>query len=455
MQASRVLKQATQPEMWLLVLASLLFAVWPVPHTNSLRELLMVASIALAARLCYRHRRVIGIDWWPAMRWPVCLLGALTAWIVVVAVFISPETYWSLDEIRGQWLKPVFALLLGGLLVFVLSTGAIRPGQLWLALVAALLFHVIAVNIDAVVHLAQGVTSYRAMGLTAGPDKANYLSNILLAVLLAEVLARLQHRSRLLPTSWATVAVAVVLTVSSFVVEGMRSGVVAAAAMFVIAAAIYLRHAVRRRGARSSWRVAVVLSVTAAVVVGLVASVGSIKPGSSWKNILSAVPLALDTERHKAWLDSRQHEVPTLPGGEMVDPSVFVRIAWIKEGLIASAENPLGIGYGRNAFGHAIEAKYGTRIGHSHSSIIDLVIGIGIPGLLLWLAFVASLLWLSARHFASGWGYALLLLVVDFATRMAIDSNLRDHMFQMFMFLVGVTGTLAVMSSSGGAWRRR
>jgi len=455
MQVSSVLKQATKPEVWLLVLTSLLFTVWPVPHTNTLRELLMVASIALAMWLCYRYRHVIGTGWWPTMRWPLCLLGALTAWTVVVALFISPETYWSLDEIRGQWLKPVFALVLGGLLVFVLSTGAIRPGQLWLALVVALLFHVIAVNIDAVVHLVQGATSYRAQGLTAGPDKANYLSNILLAALLAEVLARLHHRGRLLPMSWAMVVVAVALTVSSFVAEGMRSGVVAAIAMFVIAAAIYMHYLAQRRGARSGWRMAVVLSVTATVVIGLVASAGSIKPGSSWKSILSAVPLALDSERHKAWLDSRQYDVPTLPGGEMVDPSAFVRIAWIKEGLIVSAENPLGVGYGRNAFGHAIEVKYGRMIGHSHSSIIDLVIGIGIPGLLLWLAFVASLLWLSVRHFASGWGYALLLLVVDFGTRMVIDSNLRDHMYQMFMFLVGVAGALAVVSSGGGMWRRR
>lgn len=455
MQASSVLKQATKPEVWLLVLTWLLFTVWPVPHTNTLRELLMVASIALAMWLCYRYRHVIGTGWWPTMRWPLCLLGALTAWIVVVALFISPETYWSLDEIRGQWLKPVFALVLGGLLVFVLSTGAIRPGQLWLALVAALLFHVIAVNIDAVVHLAQGATSYRAQGLTAGPDKANYLSNMLLAALLAEVLARRCSHVRLLPVPLWMVLASSALATMSFVAEGMRSGVITVVAMFGIAAVVYMYDVARRHGAAGARRLTIVFVLTITALVGLLTVAGSIKPGSTWTKIVAAIPVALDTENHKAWLNLRQYDVPSLPGGKQIDESTYMRIAWIKEGLIVSAENPLGVGYGRNAFGHAIEVKYGRMIGHSHSSIIDLVIGIGIPGLLLWLAFVASLLWLSVRHFASGWGYALLLLVVDFGTRMIIDSNLRDHMFQMFMFLVGVTGALAVVSSSGGTWRRR
>ena len=82
-----------------------------------------------------------------------------------------------------------------------------------------------------------------------------------------------------------------------------------------------------------------------------------------------------------------------------MDASAYMRIAWFKEALVFIGEHPLGIGYGRNAFGHGIKIKYGKRVGHSHSGILDLTIGTGIPGALLWLGFLLSLVYLAFRRF--------------------------------------------------------
>jgi hypothetical protein len=181
-------------------------------------------------------------------------------------------------------------------------------------------------------------------------------------------------------------------------------------------------------------------------VGGLAVAAGAINPTANWEKLIATVPIALDTTTHKAWL-SDQYPMPNLPDGSPIDVSTYLRVAWMKEGLKAGADSLLGTGFDRNAFGRVMQARYGTMLGHSHSSVVDLLIGIGIPGLLLWFGWLISLLWLAIRGFDQGWGYALLLIVIDFAIRSFIDSNIRDHMLQMFLFLIGVLAIRTAVAS--------
>lgn len=446
------MRQLKNPQWWLLLSTSLLFAIWPVPHTNSVREALFAFSIVLAVWLGYRRRAALGV-WTEPLRWPAFWLIALSAWIVVVALFLSPEAKWSLDEIRGHWLKPVLALLLGALTAAVCIGDRNKPRPLWTFLAVVLLFHICVINIDAVVHLFQGVDGYRAMGLMAGPDKASYLSNIALVVLLSDLLTRLRIGRRLLPVSGWALAAALVLVLSSVLAETIRSGLVVSGVLFLCAIGLYLTSPTRV--SRGAWlaRTGIVACILV-TIAGIIVLAGSIKPGSSWQKMNDAVPIALDTETHKTWQNVHQYPLPKLADGSAIDESTYLRVAWMKEGLVASTEYPLGVGFGRNVFGHAMQAKYGVWIAHSHSSFIDLLVGIGIPGVLLWFAFLASLLWFAARGLVHGWGCALFLFVVDFGTRMLIDSNVRDHMFQMFMFLVGVTAMFTAVTLTGGKSQR-
>ena len=118
-----------------------------------------------------------------------------------------------------------------------------------------------------------------------------------------------------------------------------------------------------------------------------------------------------------------------------------------KEGFILITENPFGIGYGRNAFGHGLKAKYGEGGGHSHSGIIDLGIGTGFIGMGLWVVFLASLMYYGFRSFKkdeSYFGMILLFIVSGFFFRMIVDSVIRDHMLEQFMFLVGLLLALSI-----------
>ena len=153
----------------------------------------------------------------------------------------------------------------------------------------------------------------------------------------------------------------------------------------------------------------------------------------------------MDTQTYRAWLDDRI-ALPRMSNGQPVDHSAYMRLAWFREGALATIDFPLGVGYGRDAFGQALQRKYGEGHGHSHSSMIDFALSGGVPGLLIWLVFSATLLRLGSRAYfeqKDPAGIALVLLVAGTLFRMVIDSNLRYHGLQQYLFLLGVLATLA------------
>src|SRR5258705_2608718 len=140
-----------------------------------MREFLVIGSAVLGGWFSYRQHATLGVAGWRALRWPLGLLLALTLWMVVVALFIAPETRWSLDEIRGQWSKALLAFTVGVLSGLVFSSSSLKPARLWLCLGAALLVHVLAADIDGLMRSITSAGQLQASGFNPGSDKASYL----------------------------------------------------------------------------------------------------------------------------------------------------------------------------------------------------------------------------------------------------------------------------------------
>lgn len=430
-----------KPLQWgaLAMLGALMF-VWPIPHTIALRNVLLAAALGVCAYLAGKTENPLGALWQAKV--PALWYAALTIWIVVGALFLSKETAWSLSEIGGQWLKGLAALALGVCAALAAGRQGVLSGpRLVLVVFAALFAHVLYLGAsDVVGFLGNGVLARRVSGLTEGPDKANYLTNMALAILAAEVFFRVTFRRQLLPLNNFLLVAAIGLTGFSSYIEGMRNGMVAALFLFASIGGLYWLEN------RQKMKTGLLVGSLA----GLIAVVGvfgyaSFKADQRWQTLFQTIPVALDTEHNKTWLNFNKYPLPTLADGRPAEVSAYLRAAWFKEGVVALMEHPLGIGFGRNAFGHAIKEKYGEGGGHSHSGLLDLAIGTGIPGMLLWLGFLLSLLYLAARrYFQHKNPYALILffLVTGYSARMVVDSIIRDHMLEQFMFLVGMYGVL-------------
>ncbi len=422
-----------------LALMGALLAVWPVAGSITLRDLLLLLNLSLFGGLVWLTHPAIA---WRGLRWPLGLYLALTAWLVVVALFVSDETAWSLGEIRGQWLKALLAMIAGALAALAVRD-TVWMRRAVIVVVTVLLAHVVLVDFDgARMLLKHGEMIKRLGGITSGVDAANYLTNILLILLLAETFIRLIGRKRFLPLPTAALAVLFLLALFSIHVEGVRNGIVEVLLVLLVFAVLFAVEHRRRVGKTTVLAVALLLVAVPATFAYL-----SHKTDTRWRTFMETVPLALDTDTHRQWISLDRKDELKLSGGEPVDWSNYMRLARIKVGLELTLENPLGVGFGRNAFGHAVRKKYGENSSHSHSGLIDIAVGTGIPGALLWLGFLASLAALGWRHFRRTHDYcalALFLLVTGYGTRMVLDSIIRDHMLQMFLFLAAFLTAAAV-----------
>ncbi|TAM46983.1 MAG: O-antigen ligase domain-containing protein [Gammaproteobacteria bacterium] len=452
-----------------LVLLALLFAVWPVAHTISLRDLLLVLVLLLFGYLVWRARPAMP---WRELVWLSGLYAALTLWIVVVALFISEETAWSLGEIRGQWLKGLFAMLAGGLAALALAR---TPGGTTRAIVVVfgvLLAHTLytdAVTIRGIfeawldpegrlvplvrhIGISPDSTDYgyltllrhewKDVMLTDGPDKSNLLSNLLLYLLLAEFFVRFVHHRRLLPFSGTFLFLALAAVLFSLYIERARNGFAELIVVLLLLGGLLL-HAYRGRLNRRTLGLGIAVLLMLPFAIGYI----SYKTDPRWQSLWQTVPIAFDTQSHKAWMDQNKYSMPFLPSGEQVSGSNYLRLARAKVSLEFVREHPWGMGFGRNIFGHAVKRKYGENPSHSHSGLIDMALGTGIPGVLLWGAFLASIGYVAGKAYVRARSYSallLVLLVTSYSVRMVLDSIIRDHMLQMFLFLAAFLAVAAV-----------
>jgi len=418
-----------------LVGIGLLIFVWPIPHTISIRDALLLSLLGGFGYLAYRARPLF--PWWRELRLPLSLYLILTLWLFIVALAISPETAWSLGEIRGQWLKGLAALSAGVLVALAVPPGT-RPAKLVLmAIVVALLIHVLYLDFASLeAFIRRGELLRRIGGLTQGPDRISYLANILIAFLLAEILYRLGRRSGYLPLGRVWLTGILALTLFSAYVTQVRNGALPLVFMGIAFVVLYYRQ--NRLRMRKTALVAINMLIVSSVVLFAYISTAS---DSRWRDLQDTIPIALDTQTYKAWLDWEKYPRPVLPSGELVNQSNYVRIAWIKAGSLLVLEHPLGVGFGREAFEVGLRQKYGEGRGYTHSGILDLAIGTGIPGAVLWLGFLGSLFYAAYRCFTASGSYPsmlLMFLIADFGSRMFVDSIIRDHMLQQFLFLAGL-----------------
>ena len=418
----------------LALVLGLLFT-WSLPGVPALRYWLLFFSLIGVARVTsWQHLLPV----WRAHRWVFGFLAVFTLWLVCQAIFISHETEWALKELSGQWLNALLALGLG-----ILLACASREKKLWSgAMITTALIGVWV--LQALIAVGQSVTHWWVNGellrglvpLTGGKLEMSFILNMLLAALTVDLLFRACHARRFLQLPWGLVIGAVAISLTSLYLAGARNGAIGLLFLAVSGSLLYSIHRARYQGVRRGvlgGAVLLALTVSLAVI--------SYQSDKRWPAFIESASLGWDIDGQRAWLDVDHAPLPVMKSGVVVDASAYTRVAFIHAGLRLIGELPLGVGYGRNAFAHALqETGVDAHVGHAHSGWIDLGIGGGLPAVALWLLFMSSLMVTGGvRYFRdqNPHGLWLLFLATGFIGRMLVDSVNRDHMLQMFLFLVG------------------
>lgn len=124
-----------------------------------------------------------------------------------------------------------------------------------------------------------------------------------------------------------------------------------------------------------------------------------------------------------------------------IEGSLGERLVYLRLGLNEIPKYPFGIGYGREAFGNAVRARYGESAWvSSHSGLVDFTLANGIPGLLLWLALSVIVLTRFRRVVLGDniYGITIVSVWAVFFTRTVLDGHFSGWRLRMFALIVGL-----------------
>jgi hypothetical protein len=415
--------------------------VLPIPSTQSIRyisfSILLLSSIYIFYKNKFYNNSIFSEKEFLTIKYIYIIL---TIWLIIGYIFVSDFSSNVLKELKGQWGLPLLSFLLGYIIMINLkniNNKYFNLKQILLIVFIALFLHIVYLDLfELHYYLDTKNIITRISGLLASPDRANMLTNLLLALLVTEIIYRIRTNKDFLPISNFLLGFFTFLTILSSAFEGMRNGVVAI--LFMSTTAIFFTFYKNK---------IITLKLKVSIAIFLIGLLGipfsyNIKHDKRWESLIETVPIALDTKNNKYWFDSDKYSLPKLSNGEDVNESNYDRIAWFKAGLMLSFEKPFGIGYQRNSFGKALFLKYGPHHAnsHAHSSFIEWLLAMGYIGVILWIVLIIYITILCFRYFKrynSYFSIFLFYVIMGTMARAVVDTNMRDHMFLTFMFFVG------------------
>lgn len=431
-----------------LIFISLLLFVWPLPNVAGVRNILLGLILLVCIFLFYKSNNE-KINNMSQIK-PIIITYALfLLWVVAGTLLFAIDSKESLSEIRGQLGFTTISIFIA---YIIGSKGSVylTPKVLVTTVFSILFLFVFYHDLTALkYYILKEQIPYRTYGLTVGLDELNYLIPFILSIFLVEFLFRLLKYKRMLPFDNFILSLMFLFTIASLIIQAKRNGIISISILLLSVAILYfLIH--KKDFYRYYKRIIVVFIVFLTLIVTILYV--NFQSDKRWSSLLETAQIVLTTDKLTGIFGNTE-ERPLLSNGRTVGSSNYYRLAYIKEGLILIKENPLGIGYDRRAFANGIKEKYSINGGtHAHCGFIDLGVGTGVIGLIIWTALIVSIVLTGFREFMNKQSYFGLLaavLATSFYFRMFVDSINRDHMLQQFVFLISLYLVLMLQEKSG------
>jgi O-antigen ligase len=439
---------------WIFWLATVLLFVFSLPHVMALRNLLLLGLLVLVARHFAQLGELVRN---PVSRIAVAALLALLGWMLCVSLFLAPAPVDSLRAFVGDWLRALVAVLAGCGVAFALrkQSEALVPSLVAAIIVIAAMGHMIGHDIAASMRwIERGDLPARFPGITDHRANVTHVFALLISVIGADLVSRHVAGRPLLRLGGFAISGLMLLGFFAMLTSSTTNGwIVAMLSVLLIMGLLLGMRRADGTQSRKQRNILIALGL-GFVVLGSVAVVKDPR----YEGFVETVAIGWDTESNRQWLDAEHTDQwPVRANGEAVDPSTYSRVAWAKEGIELLLEHPFGTEISKHTYERLIRDKYGVAyMSHSHVGLIDFGLNVGFPGIALWLLFLGALIWLgigTTRRTGNFVGFALAFVVLTFTLRMLLDSTLRDHILEQFMFCVGMLAAACIGARSTAADR--
>lgn len=406
-------------------LIGLLVFVWPMDHIIAIRNITLVFLFLLSWFYYYENKKKINI-----LNSDIKLLKTIYIFIVLFIFWSIVVSYYS--SYRDYALKEISQfkeLILLGITSYFLINSKINYKNIFIIIFTTMLIFPIYHSIYSFHYLLYHKSlPYRSFGITVNLDGLNFLMPFILAFFAIEFIFRFTERKTILSfLSNKIVFFLFTVLLFSLIVQSKRNGIISL--IFMLFSIIFFIKIINRTKNTKNYIVLTIITIFSIIALGYI----DIKVDKRWKNFNKSLNIVFVKNN----MDDLYLKIP--PG---VDASAYQRMFFIREGLKLITDKPMGYGFGRGAYGKALSNKYHIhRKTHAHSGIIDWGVGIGLPGLFLFSGICFILIYLGIKNFIEYKTYFALLLTyvsTSFYFRNFLDSLIRDHMLQQFVFLSGL-----------------
>lgn len=386
---------------------AMLYAVWMFYELLYFRRILLISGAVLALYPIYQYRAFF----LQKRALPLWLIVSLFLWALFHLFFLSQDYPAQLMELRRIWkyagLGAVFALGLGLSLSSVSAddSHSRQKNGYWVVIYFGLCLPVIIYLVKYILTTYGGlmgvtVPAYWKINFDGNSayyvPKTDYIAFCLpvLAVFLGQLLRLLKLDARLMLGQYFVAAIYIFVigaTLFLFYVQNTKNGIAYSAILIgLFAVLVSIRITILK-----IW-IKLLLPMLAALIS--VTVIGPhVQKNESWRTLIADTRVGFQINDYPHWKYAGEQGYPINEYGALVSGTNYERASWFKVGVQLATEEPLGYGLVEDSFKRMVKAKWpeaSLNLSHSHSGWLDLVLGVGFPGLIC----ILGALFLSMRQ---------------------------------------------------------
>jgi len=402
----------------LVAISSILLLIWPISNTIALRNGLLIAGTILALIVLKRFSYTKNL-----LRFlPISLGIGMFIWVLVHFLFLSQDPILQLHELGSTWKRSFLAFLVG------VATGLVvrqRPHQtnfLWLGIYASFLF----LLADYLIAFTQTGQVFMPRYYFVSPF-GNKINTVIMGIIFISAVcgsAAFQYRKmnvekigvRLgLSAFWLSGVLLILFSYTTII--DTRNGIGIATILltaWIVTIMLTKLSSLKNRPSSnfntSYWKSLIVLAVPLVVLLYFIQ--GHLQINRGWNHFFEDLQIATQIDRYPQWQNTPQLGYPKTASGEMVYPNNYERAAWATAGVDSIAKNPLGYGLLEHSLERVIKQSYpNATIKSAHSAWIDYGLAFGIPGLMLTLGALISIISIALRQMHTSTSPAALIAI--------------------------------------------
>ncbi len=441
-------------EIVLLGLTFALIAIWAVPHTIAIRNILLLICLPLALVCLKRHLP-------NSYRSPIAIIFLLILFIWMVAHYLifsfSPAI--ELKELTSTGLRSFIGCLIAIAIAAVIKSK--KYSFEWLSTAFYIYsFGILGIYLFQSCSLGTWLIPYDFLAKNHSNDGINkvnpaFMASIAVAVACANIsiiFEKYQDLKSILIKVWPHV-LGVFASFASVFVVNTKNGV--AICMFITGIFILVTiFKIFKNFKKNKYSLfALIFAVIAGGVIWLNHS-SKATPG--WQTMLEDAIISIQVDKYKNWQNVSRDGVPLNNSGEPVAGNSYVRFSWAAKGALLIKDYPMGYGTLTNQSFPALLKLNGVDFYcpdltcGTHSGWVDFGLAYGVPGILCLTLAIAFGLYAGLRIRDS---YAVLACWIFIVALFAplFQEIAMKHLFEIWLFIIAfASGLVANPKASEG-----